>query len=136
MESGYFTWRITDAAGVLQHRAVVQGTNAKDCKKPTGSNEGKFVGITQEAQDTQNRNVVLKESGRSFAVAAGIIAVGDYVRIADATGKVESAQTDAIAAPGTAKVNNIIGQARTAASADGDIIEIVIQPFVVKTAAS
>jgi len=136
MGGDYKGWKVTDAAGVLQFRAVVQGTNAGECKKPSAANEGKFVGVTQEAQDTQNRTVLVKESGRSFAVAAGIISVGDYVRIADNTGKIESAQTDAIAVPGSAKVNYVIGVARTAAGADGDICEIQIQPFVVKTAVS
>jgi hypothetical protein len=136
MTGEYRAYKITDAAGVLQHRAVVQGTNAGEAKKPSAENEGKFIGVTQEAQATQNKSVVVKEAGRTPAVAAGIISVGDYVRIGDNTGKFTSAQTDAIAAPGTAKVNYVVGVARTAAGADGDIFELEIQPFVVKTAAT
>jgi len=131
------SYKIEDAAGVLIYRAVVQGTAAGAVKKPSAENEGKFIGITQEAQATQYRSVPVKESGRSFAVAAtGTIAVGDYVRIADSAGKMNSAQADVVLAPGSAKINYVIGVARTAAAADGDIFELQIQPFVAKTAAS
>ncbi len=130
------TYKITDAAGVLAYRAVVQGTNAGEVAKPSAANAGKFIGVTQEAQATQNKSVRVKESGSTFAVASGVVAVGDYVRIGDNTGKFESAQTDAIAVPGTAKVNYVVGVARSAAGADGDIFKLEIQPFVVKTAVS
>ncbi len=132
----YRTYKITDAAGVLIYRAVVQGANPGEVTKPSAVNVGKFIGVTQEAQATQNKSVRVKESGRTFAVACEAIAVGDYVRIGDNTGKFGSAQTDAVAAPGTAKVNYVVGVARTLAGADGDIFELEIEPFVVKTAAS
>ena len=137
MTGEFRSYKITDAAGVSKFRAVVQGTNAGEVKKPSAENEGKFIGITQEDQGTQYRSVRVQESGRTFAVAAtGTIAVGDYVRIADSAGTMNSAQTDAVAVPGTAKVNYVIGVARTAAAADGDIFELEIQPFCVKTAAN
>jgi hypothetical protein len=136
MTGEYRTYKITDAAGVLAYRAVVQGTNEGEVKKPSAANEGKFVGVTQEAQATQNRGVLVKETGRTKGIASGVIAVGDWVRIGDNTGKFESAQTDVVAVPGTAKVNYPVGMARTAAGADGDEFWFQIQPFVVKTAAS
>ena len=137
MTGEFRTYKIEDAAGVLQFRAVVQGTAATQCKKPSAENEGKFLGITQEAQATQHRSVKVQTRGRTFAVAAtGTIAVGDYVRIADNTGKMNSAQADVVATPATAKTNYVIGTAVTAAAADGDIFELDILPFVVKTAQS
>ena len=137
MTGEFRSYKITDGAGVYKFRAVVQGTNAGEVKKPAAENEGKFVGVTQEDQATQYRSVRVQESGRTFAVAAtGGIAVGDYVRIADSAGKMNSAQSDAVATPGSAKVNYVIGVARTAAASDGDIFELEIQPFCVKTAAS
>jgi hypothetical protein len=136
MTGEFRSYKITDAAGVLANRAVVQGTNAGEVAKPGAANAGKFVGITQEAQATQNKSVLVKESGRSFAVASGAIAVGDAVNIGDTTGKVASCQTGYVATPGTAALVYCIGFARTAATADGDIIEIQIQPHLVKTAAS
>jgi hypothetical protein len=137
MTGEYRSYKIEDVAGVYKFRAVVQGTVAGAVKKPSAENEGKFVGVTQEAQATQNRSVRVQEGGRTFAVAAtGGIAVGDYVRIADSAGKMNSAQADVVLAPGSAKINYVIGVARTAAAADDDIFELEIQPCVVKTAAS
>ncbi len=130
------SYKITDAAGVLQYRAVVQGTNAGECKKPSAENEGKFMGVTQEAQATQNRSVLVREAGRTFGTAAGVISVGDYVRIGDSAGKFTSAQADVVLAPGSAKINYVVGVARTAAAADDDVFVMQIQPFVAKTAAS
>lgn len=125
------SYKIEDAAGVLIHRAVVQGTVAGAVKKPSAENEGKFIGITQEAQATQYRSVPVKESGRSFVVAAGVIAVGDAVQIGDNTGKVVSAQVELVDVDvNPAALVYVIGFARTAAGADGDLIEIQIQPFV------
>jgi hypothetical protein len=132
----YETFRIQDAAGVSKYRAVVQGTLAGDIAKPAGAHVAKFVGITQEDQATQWKGVRVKTCGRTFAVASNATAVGDYVGIADNTGKVVSNHAAAIAAPGEAANVFVIGVARTAAQADGDIIEIDIQPFMVKTAAS
>lgn len=130
------TYKITDASGVLIYRAVVQGAAAGEVAKPAGANAGKFVGVTQEAQGTQNKSVRVKESGRTFAVASGAIAVGDAVSIGDSSGKLQSCQTGYVAAPGTAALVYCVGFARTAAGADGDIFEVQLNPHLVKTAAS
>ncbi len=136
MNGEYQSYKIEDAAGVLRYRAVVRGAAEGGVKKPAAANEGKFVGITQDSQAVQNKAVTVKTQGRSFVVAAGVIAYGDAVGIGDNTGKVISAQTDYAAAAGVAKNVYVIGFAETAAGADGDIIEINIQPQLVKTAAS
>jgi len=130
------SFKVTDAAGVLQYRAVVQGTNAGECKKPSAANDPGCLGITQEAQATQYKGVALRMLGVSRVTAAGSISVGHYIRIADNTGKVESANTDVIAAPGSAKVNYPIGIALSAAALDNDVIFALIAPFVCKTAAT
>lgn len=133
---GYRSYKITDAAGVLKFRAVVQGANGGEVAKPGGANADKLVGVTQEDQATQNKNVLVKESGRTYAVAAGAIAVGDAVNIADNTGKFQSCQAAVAAGAGAFATTYVSGRARTAAGADGDIFELEIQPFVVKTPAS
>ena len=131
MTGEFRSYKITDAAGVLKFRAVVQGTNAGEVKKPSAENEGKFVGVTQETQATQNKSVLVKESGRSFVTAAGVVAVGDAVQIGDNTGKVVSAQAELVDVDvNPAALVYVIGFARTAAGADGDLIEIQIQPFL------
>lgn len=132
----YRSYKIMDAAGVGKFLAVVQGTNAGEVKKPTAVNDGKFVGITQEEQATQNKSVNVKRAGFSFAIAGGAIAVGDAVQIHDTDGRLQSCQTDYAAAAGTAKLVYCVGFAETAAGADGDIFELRIHPHLVKTAAS
>lgn len=131
------TYKIEDAAGVAVYRAVVYGAAEGGCKKPTAAGEGKFCGITQQAQATQNRSVPVKDDGISFAVASGVIAYGDAVYVGDNTGKVASCQT-ALAAglANPASVLYVIGFAETAAGADGDIIKVRIQPFVAPLAVS
>lgn len=132
-------YKITDAAGVSEFRAVIQDTAVTAggaVKKPTAANDVKFVGVTQEAQATQNRSVLVRETGRTKVVAAAPIAVGDAVAIADNTGKVTTCQSDYEAAAGVAKLLYVIGFCRTPAGADGDIFEMDIQPHLVKTAAS
>lgn len=136
MTGDYRSYKITDAAGVGKYLAVVQGTNAGEVKKPGAADAGKCKGITQEDQLTQNRSVLVKRSGFSFGVAGGAIAVGDAVGIHGTTGKLKSVQADMAADPGVAKVVNVVGYAETAADADGDIIELHIDIFTVKTAAS
>lgn len=136
MTGQFHTYRITDAAGVGAGLAVVQDTAAGDVKKPAAANAVGFVGVTQYAQATQNKSVSVKEYGRTFGVAAGAIAVGDWVYIADNTGKFASCEASVNLAPGTALQINICGKARTAAAVSGDLFEFDIQPFVVKTAAS
>lgn len=132
----YRTYKIEDSGGVAKYLAVVVGAAEGGVKKPAAADAGKCVGITQEAQATQNKSVRVKRSGYSFATASAAIAFGDAVGIAGTTGKLKSVQTDMAAAPGTAKVVNVVGYAETAAGADGDLFEIFVQPFTVKTAAS
>lgn len=130
MNGQVFSYKVTDVGGVAIYRAVVQGANAGEVAKPGGAGVGKCVGFTQEAQGTQNRSVNVKEVGRTFAVAGAAIAVGDAVDINDNTGKVRSCQARlAAATAGAAEVVNVVGYARTAAGADGDIIEIQIAVF-------
>src|SRR4051794_24264965 len=133
----FTTRRITDAAGVGIYLAVVQDTAERDVKKPAAANAGKFVGITQEAQATQNKGVRVKTDGPSFATASGVIAVGDYVNIAGSSGKLASCQTSVAAGlANPASVIYVIGQAISAAAADGDIFEVEIQPVPVPLALS
>ncbi len=123
-------YKITDAAGVGKFLAVVQGANAGEVTKPGGAGVGKVVGVTQEDQLTQNRNVRVRSFGRTFGIASGAIAVGDAVDINAATGKFRSAQARlAAATAGAAEVVNVVGYAETAAAADGDIFEIRLEIF-------
>lgn len=134
---GTRTYKITDAAGVLAHRAVVRGTNDGECKKPTAANVGKFVGITAEAQATQNKPVPVDVDGVVFGVASGAISYGDMVNIADTGGKLASVEaTVALGLVNPAAVQYVVGFAETAAAADGDLFKVRICPMVIPLAVS
>jgi hypothetical protein len=130
------TYKITDVGGHGQYLAVVCGVAEGECRKPLGANDPRFLGFTQEAQPNQNKGVAVRIAGISRAVAAGAIAYGDYVNIAGATGKVQSCHALVTAAPGAASRQHVVGIAEGTAAADGDVIAVRIQPFIVNIAAS
>jgi len=113
-------YKITDSGGVGASLVVVQGTNAGECTLPGAENAGAILGVTVHGQPLQNQNVSVRKAGVAGVVAAGAISVGDPVNIAGASGKVQTITVDA---SGKA---NCLGFAETAASADGDIIEVFI----------
>ena len=113
-------YKVTESDGVAAHRVVVQGTNAGECALPAAANAGAILGITVHAQSVENHNVAVRKAGIARVVAGGAVAVGDPVNVSDATGKVKTIDEDA-----DTKVN-CIGFAETAASDDGDVIEVFI----------
>lgn len=131
----YRTRRVETVAGVQQFRALVAGVQAGGADYAAALNSPGFVGITQEAQ-AFGRGVSCKIAGISTAIAAGPIAVGDYVNIGDNAGRLGSCQADVTAAPGTAMVIHVVGKAITPALALNDEFEVQINEFVVNRAAS
>jgi hypothetical protein len=113
-------YKITDANGVGANLVVVQGTNAGECKLPSAANEDKILGVTVQAQSRQNKSVAVRKAGIAEVIAAGAITVGCPVNIAGSTGKVK-----AVSETSGTKVN-CLGFAETAASDDGDVIEVFI----------
>jgi len=113
-------YKITDSAGVSAGLVVVQGTNAGECKLPAAANAGAILGITVHGQSLQNQNVAVRKAGIARVVAAGEIALGAPVNVAGTSGKVK-----AISETTGTKVN-CVGFAETAASDDGDILEVFI----------
>ena len=114
------THKITDSGGVTANKVVVQGTNAYECKLPTAANAGSILGVTAEAQSTQNKQVRVQTAGVARITAADAISVGDPVNIHGTTGKVKTVNE------ATGTLVNVVGQALTAASADGDVIEVAL----------
>lgn len=113
-------YKITDSSGVSSAVVVVQGANPGDCKLPTAANATSILGVTVHAQPLQGQNVAIRKAGIARVTAASAISVGAPVNIAGASGKVKTISE----ATGT-KVQ-CLGFAETAASADGDIIEVFI----------
>jgi hypothetical protein len=118
------TYKITNAGGVSQYRAVVPGTNDGECQLPTGANQLAW-GITQEAQPSQNENVTVRKYGISRAYAASAISKGGYVEVADATGGLRAA--DLTTVPGSATLHNVLGVAESSANA-GEVLFVFLSP--------
>ena len=128
---------IDDAAGVGQNLAVVQGASDGAVKKPTGANAASFVGITKTKQSTQYKGVSVAVAGIAPAIAAGAITRGDHVNIADNTGKVQSCEATLTTVLINPAANlNVIGIAMNSTTASGDIVYVLIQPFVACQAVS
>jgi hypothetical protein len=113
-------YKITDANGVAANLVVVQDTDPGECKLPAASNDGKILGVTVHSQSLQNKSVAVRKSGIADVVASGAISPGVPVNIAGASGKVKAINET------TGTKINCLGFAETAASADGDIIEVFI----------
>ena len=113
-------YEVTDTGGVSAYRVVVQGTNAGQCALPGAANADKILGATVHAQTLQGQNVAVRKAGIARVMAAGAITLGAAVNIAGTSGKVKAVNESS----GT-KVF-IVGFAETAASADGDIIEVFL----------
>lgn len=129
--SDFRTYKETDAAGVAVHRAVVRGTNAGECKKPTAANALGCVGITIEAQATQNRSVAVQTHGPGLAEMYGSGSYGDALNIGDTSGRLASCQTaleDVDVNP--AALVNVVAYAEEAWTQTGDVIAVrIIDPF-------
>lgn len=113
-------YKVTDANGVDANLVVVQGTNAGECALPGAANAGAILGVTMHSQSLQNKNVSVRKAGIASVVAAGAISVGVPVNVAGTSGKVKAIDESS----GT-KIN-CVGFAETAASADGDIIDVFL----------
>ena len=118
------TYKITTGGGVTKYRAVVPGTNDGECKLPTGANQ-LALGITQEAQPSQNENVAVRKYGISRAYASGVITKGDYVEVASAAGDLRKA--DLATVPVSATLHNVLGVAESSAN-NGEIFFVFLSP--------
>ncbi len=119
------TYSIDSAGGVNTFTAVAAGSADGHCALPSGANKV-CLGITQENQTTQGENVVVRKYGISRAVAAGAIAAGDYVEIANAQGQLQA--SDLTTVPGTATLHNVVGIAESSATQAGDVFFVFLLP--------
>ncbi len=114
------TYRISTTGGVSSASVVVSGGEAGDCALPAAANAGNILGIAVTSQSESGRAVSVRKAGTAEVVAAGAIAAGDPVNIADTSGRVK-----AINEAAATKVQ-CVGFAETSATAAGDIIEVFI----------
>lgn len=117
-----FPQRVNDAANVLAHRVLVAGTGPGEVKRPAAANAGKIIGVAGH-DEANTRDVSVYNWGVMNLVAASAIAVGDYVNIADAEGRVKTVSEAA------GVVVFVVGIARGAASAAGQYVPVQLQFF-------
>ena len=113
-------YRVNQSGGVSAHRVVVQGTNPGECKCPAAADAGEILGVTTHAQGEDGRPVAVRKAGIALVEASGAITVGASVSIADTDGKVKAINLSA------GQTTWCLGTAETAASADGDLIEVFL----------
>jgi len=117
----------TVTAAIGRFRAVILDTTKDKSASPPGAANAKAFGICQDeysaADSTNGRVADIRVSGISTCVANSAISRGDQVRIADTTGRLETA------AATTAKQYQV-GIALTAAAAQGDWLEVLLTPGV------
>lgn len=113
-------YAIEDSGGVEAFRAVVQGTSAGEATLPAAANDGSILGVTVHGQTRQDGHVAVRKAGIARVVASAAIGLGAAVNISGTSGKVK-----AISETTGTKIQ-CLGFAETAASADGDVIEIFI----------
>ena len=137
MPAQYSSFKISNAGGVTAYTALIIDTaTAGNCKLPTAANAKGFIGTATDDQPNQLQSVSIQMSEDCQAVAAGAIAVGDFVNIANVSGQMQSCQATVDSAPGAAGVLYVCGIALSAAAAAGDFFRMQIRPMVVKTAVS
>lgn len=131
------TYKITDAAGVAAHRAVVRDTDEGTVKKPTAAGEGKVVGITAAVQANQNKSVSVQLDGPAFAEMYGSGSYGDALEVGDSSGRLRSCQAALVDVDvNPAVVTYVVGYAEKTWTQTGDIIPITIRQFAKVTPVS
>lgn len=81
------SYRIANASGVGAGIVVVATANNDECDLPSAANAASVLGITTHVQTRQGRFVGVRRLGIAIAQAAGIIAKGARVCVADNTGR-------------------------------------------------
>lgn len=107
---------------------VASTSNAGQVKLPAAAAAKQFIGVTLEKSDT-NKQVSVRVAGivQVISDGSGTIAEGDYLTIADNTGKVKKV-TVSFAGSGSAE---IVGIALTrAAATSGLLVDMLIQPML------
>ena len=112
--------RVKQTGGVPKYRVVVDGPGTREVQLPGAANAGSIQGVTLDKCDN-DANVAVQNAGDAICIAAGAIAKGAQVNVADNQGRVktvsEGAGTDV----------NKVGVALEAAAALGDQVMVGLQ---------
>lgn len=117
-----FPQTVNDASGVLAFCALVAGTAENQVKRPAAANASKFIGVADHDAANGEDVSVIDKGIVYMRASAAVIAVGDYVNVADTTGRVKTAGE-------AANTANVLGIARSATTGTIDqYVKVLLQP--------
>jgi hypothetical protein len=126
--SGYvldLAYRVEEAGGVARYRAVTAvGEDA--CEYPAGANAPSILGITTHAQLREGKGVTVRRLGIAPCEAAGAIAAGARVCVADNEGRVKQAPSATISF-GSSGANNAVVVAWRRGGLEGSAMTLTTQ---------
>lgn len=114
------TYRNITSGGIPSARVVVAGNITGQCRLPSAANAGNILGVTVTSQAELGRGISVRKAGIASVVAAGPVAAGVPVTIADATGRVKGITETA----GTRV--QCVGFSESAATQAGDLIDVFL----------
>lgn len=101
------SYRVAPESGIGAGLVVVRGADDGECDLPAGAHAGAVLGITTHAQTRLGRYIGVRRLGIASAVAAGAIARGARVAVADSQGRVVEA-ANPVFTGGSTGANNAI----------------------------
>lgn len=123
------TFPCASGAAIVPNVVVVyDNSNRGNVKLPAAANAAEIVGVAKESQSAAN-NVAVQILGRAQIKSDGsaVIHCGDWVVVADSSGRVK---TQAIAA-GSATAYNIVGMAVSeCAAVANNLVDVILRPHV------
>lgn len=100
-------YRVSAENGIEAGRAVVRGADPEECTLPAAANAAAVLGISTHGQPRNGRYIGIRRIGITRAVAAGPIAAGERVCVADAQGRVKRLELP-LFTTGSAGANNAL----------------------------
>jgi hypothetical protein len=102
------SYTVTPEGGIGVNAVVVRDPeDPRACMLPTAANVGDVLGITTHSQTRQGRPIAVRRLGVGEAIAAGAIAAGSLVAVADIQGRVAAVPLPRFAF-GTVGANNAL----------------------------
>lgn len=111
-----------EGGNLLRGTAVIAGTAEDQVKAPAAANDP-AIGVLGENID-QDKIGPMVMSGETIAIAGGVVADGDWVKVGGVDGRLIT-----IGGEAAVSVLNIIGRARSNAAADGDEFVLDVGPY-------
>ncbi len=84
-------FRVEEAEGMERWRVVVFGAEPGGCRLPAAANAFGVLGVTTHAQSRVGKSIAVRRFGIAPVEVAGAVTRGDFLVVADTTGRVKGA---------------------------------------------